>query len=511
MTLEHLLDAVDVTVDVRGSRHVAVSGLAVDSRRVAAGDVFFACEGQRQDGHRFIGEAIARGAAAVVVERDDYRRAGDVPFVVTPAVRRCLAAMAARFYGEPSRRLVALAVTGTNGKTTTTYLLEAIWRASGASAGVIGTINQRYAGVARPAPLTTPDALDLQRILAAMLAAGVEAVAVEVSSHALALDRVHGCHWDAAVFTNLTHDHLDFHRDLEDYYAAKARLFQEHLRRSEKAARVAVVGVDNVFGRRLAGEIDGRVVTFGSTPAADVHPLEVRQTLRGMEGTVSVLGVPLRVSSALIGVHHLQNIMAAAGTARGLGLPLDVVEAGIRDCGTPPGRLERVSSCAGPAVFVDYAHTPDALEGAIAALRALCAGRLITVFGCGGDRDRSKRPLMGEVAARLSDVVIVTSDNPRTEDPEGILSDIEPGIRRGGLAPVGASAARAQASGYIREPDRRAAIAQALEIAGSADVVLIAGKGHEDYQIIGTERRHFDDREEVRTLLRGWSANEATA
>jgi len=499
MTLEQLLDAVDVAADIQGPRHVTVSGLAVDSRRVAAGDVFFACQGERQDGHRFVAEAIARGAAAVVAERSD-RGSNGVPFVVTLAVRRCLALMAARFYGEPSRKLTALAVTGTNGKTTTTYLLEAIWRAHGVSTGVIGTINYRYGDVVSPSPLTTPDALELQRILAAMVVADVKAVAVEVSSHALALDRVCGCHWDAAVFTNLTHDHLDFHRDLEAYYEAKARLFHDHLRRSEKSERVAVVGTDNAFGKRLAGEIDGRVIPFGRAPAADVHPLDVRQTLRGMEGTVSVLGTPLRVSSALIGVHHLQNLMAAAGAARGLGLPVEVIEAGIRECGTVPGRLERVGRSSGTAVFVDYAHTPDALEGAIAALRTLCGGRVITVFGCGGDRDRTKRPLMGEVAARASDVVIVTSDNPRTEDPEAILCDIEPGVRRGGLAAVAASAVRAGERGYIRESDRRSAIALALDVAGAADVILVAGKGHEDYQIIGAERRHFDDRDEVRAL-----------
>ncbi len=499
MTLEQLLDAVDVAADVHGARHVAVSGLAVDSRRVAAGDLFFACQGQHQDGHRFIAEAIARGAAAVVAERND-RGGAAVPFVVTRAVRRCLALMAARFYDEPSRRLVALAVTGTNGKTTTTYLLEGIWRARGMATGVVGTISYRYGDVVRPSPLTTPDALELQRLLADMVAAGVEAVAVEVSSHALALDRVRGCHWDAAVFTNLTHDHLDFHPDLEAYYASKARLFHDHLRASGKAQRVAVVGIDNAYGRRLAAEIEGRVITFGRDRTADVHPLDVRQTLRGMEGTISVLGAPLRLSSALIGVHHLQNVMAAAAAAGGLGLPIDVIEAGLRACSTVPGRLERVGSSSGAAVFVDYAHTPDALEGAIAALRALCAGRVITVFGCGGDRDRTKRPVMGEVAARTSDVVIVTSDNPRTEDPEAILSDIEPGIRRGDLAPVSAAALRAGERGYVREPDRRTAIALALDIAGVADVVLIAGKGHENYQIVGAERRHFDDRDEVRAL-----------
>jgi UDP-N-acetylmuramoyl-L-alanyl-D-glutamate--2,6-diaminopimelate ligase len=499
MTLEQLLDAVDVAADVRGARHVTVSGLAVDSRRVTTGDVFFACQGQRQDGHRFIAEAVARGAAAIVAERNDHG-SHTVPFVVTLAVRRCLALMAARFYGEPSRRLVALAVTGTNGKTTTTYLLESIWRVRGAATGVVGTISYRYGEVVRPSPLTTPDALDLQRMLADMVAAGVETVAVEVSSHALTLDRVRGCHWDAAVFTNLTHDHLDFHADLEAYYASKARLFHDHLRGSEKPGRIAVVGIDNPYGQRLAAEIEGRVITFGRAPTADVHPLDVHQSLRGMEGTVSVLGAPLRLSSSLIGVHHLQNVMAAAATARGLGLPMDVIEAGIRACGTVPGRLERVGAGAGPAVFVDYAHTPDALEGAIAALRALCAGRVVTVFGCGGDRDRAKRPIMGEVAARASDVVIVTSDNPRTEEPDSILSDIEPGVRRGGLVPVAAGTVRAGERGYIRESDRRAAIALALDVAGVDDVVLIAGKGHEDYQIIGAERRHFDDRDEVRAL-----------
>jgi UDP-N-acetylmuramoyl-L-alanyl-D-glutamate--2,6-diaminopimelate ligase len=500
MTLDQLLAAVDVDRKIFGPSSVIVTGLAVDSRRVAPGNLFFACPGQRDAGERFVPDAVTRGAAGVVAARRDPSW-GPVPVVVTAQVRRSLALMAARFHGEPTRSLTAVAVTGTNGKTTFTYLMEAVWRAAGVPAGVVGTINYRYGDTVIPAPLTTPEAPELQAVLAAMVAAGVRGVAVEASSHALTSDRVRGCQWDAAVFTNLTHDHLDFHGDLETYYLAKAALFVDHLAASTKRDPVAVIGVDDPFGRRLAAAIRGRLITFGRDPSATVHPLVLEETLDGIRGSLSVAGEEMEVVSSLIGGHHVSNLLAVAAAAHGIGLPHDAIVAGIRACTSVPGRLERVG--AGPefAVFVDYAHTPDALEGSLRALRALCRGRMITVFGCGGDRDRTKRPLMGEAAGRLSDLVIVTSDNPRTEDPLGILGQIEPGIERGGLARLGAEALRAGARGFVREADRREAIALALGLARRGDVVLIAGKGHEDYQIVGTERRHFDDRAEVRSLL----------
>lgn len=500
MTLDDLLDAIDVPTEVLGPRNVGIAGLSADSRRVRAGDLFFACPGEREDGHRFVPDAIARGAHAVVVERAEPAWQS-VPLVVTSAVRRSLALVAAHFLGHPSRKLGAIAVTGTNGKTTVTYLLEAMWRAHGVPTGVIGTINYRHGDSIRPAPLTTPDALELQRELAVMAADGVGGVVVEVSSHALVLERVRACHWDAAVFTNLSHDHLDFHGDLEAYYQAKAALFLDHLPQSAKKDPVAIVCVDDAHGRRLASEIRGRLVTFGRDPSATVHPLHIEESLSGLRGSLSVAGEPVQVASSLIGGQHVLNLLAAAGAAYGIGLPRSSIEAGIRACPRVPGRLEPVETGSDVVVFVDYAHTPDALEGALKALRPLCSGRLVTVFGCGGDRDRGKRPLMGEIAGRRSDVVILTSDNPRTEDPLGILTEIEPGIERAGAQRLGAEALANGGSGYVREPDRRRAIALALEVARAGDVVLVAGKGHEDYQIIGTERLPFDDRAELRAVL----------
>ncbi len=497
MTLGYLLDAVDASVEVLGSGSVAISGLALDSRRVRPGDVFFARLGQHADGHRFVSEAIRRGAAAVVATHADAAWQA-VPVVVAADVPRCLARMAARFHGDPSRALTAVGVTGTNGKTTVTYVIEAIWRAAGIPAGVIGTIGYRHAGTVHPAPLTTPEAPDLQAEFAGMVGDGVQAVAVEVSSHALALGRVQGCHWDAAVFTNLSHDHLDFHHDLESYYRAKASLFLELLPASAKPDPVAVINVDDPYGRRLAREFHGRRVTFGWDPAATVHPRDLDRTLDGIRGTLSVAGDTVRVESALVGDPHVDNLMAAAGVAHGLGVSHAAIAAGFRACTLVPGRVERIASGNGVAVFVDYAHTPDALERVLSTLRPLCGGRLVSVFGCGGDRDRAKRPMMGEVAGRLSDAVILTSDNPRTEDPVAILRDIEAGVARAGLAQAALAGLCDGHRGYAVESDRRRALAMALNVARPGDIVVVAGKGHEDYQIVGPERRSFDDRTEVR-------------
>jgi UDP-N-acetylmuramoyl-L-alanyl-D-glutamate--2,6-diaminopimelate ligase len=501
MTLGNLLDAVDIETEVLGRHDITISGLTVDSRRVRAGDIFFALGGQHEDGHRFVQRAIAEGAIAVVATRREAAWGG-VPVVVTRQVRRCLGLMAARFYGDPSRRLTAAAVTGTNGKTTVTYLLEAIWQANGTPAGVIGTINYRDAGNLRAASLTTPEALDLQAELAAMVQRGVRGVAIEVSSHALALERVRGCHWDVAVFTNLSHDHLDFHGDLESYFQAKATLFHDYLCASAKPDRVAVINVDDPRGVRLAREIRGRLVTFGRSAGATVYPLEVEQTLSGIRGALSVGGERVAMESSLIGAPHLDNLMAAAGAAHGLGLPMSAVETGFRDCAVVPGRMERVHTADGFSVFVDYAHTPHALEGALLSLRSITVGRIITVFGCGGDRDSTKRPVMGEIAGRLSDSVVLTSDNPRTEDPYGILRDIERGIAETSLARIEPGALTAGESGYAVDVDRRRAIGLALGGARPGDSILVAGKGHEDYQLVGTDRRRFDDRAEVRRLLR---------
>jgi len=476
---------------------VDVSGIATDSRAVRPGDVFFALAGRRTDGRRHAAEAVARGARALVAET--LVDVDGVTRIVTDAVRPLLGLAAARLAGDPSAGVVLAGVTGTNGKTTTTWLLEAIWRAAGHRPGVIGTIAYRYDGTSRPAPFTTPEAPALQGLLAEMRSAGTTHVAMEVSSHALALDRVAGTRFDAAVFTNLTRDHLDFHGTLDAYLAAKARLFLEMLPAGGKADPVAVVNADDPAGATLLARVGTRAVGYAVRARAAVRPAGVESTLAGMRGRLDLGGRTVPFACRLVGAPHLENVLAAAATAWALGVPPDAIVAGLAAAAPPPGRLEQI---AGPGftVVVDYAHSPDALARCLAVLRPLTSGRLITVFGCGGDRDRGKRPLMGEAAARASDVVVLTSDNPRTEAPERIIADVEAGIRATDLPRLAAPAGDGR--GWLVEPDRRTAIALAVRAARPGDLVLVAGKGHEDYQIVGTEKRHFDDREEVARALR---------
>jgi UDP-N-acetylmuramoyl-L-alanyl-D-glutamate--2,6-diaminopimelate ligase len=495
MRLASLLDGLGA-VTVEGDAQVDVQGVAANSRRVRPGDVFFALAGHATDGRRYVAEALARGASAIVA--DGPVDAPGAVRVRCAAPRRLLALAAARLAGDPSDALTVVGVTGTNGKTTTTYLLEGIWRAAGISTGVIGTVDYRFLDERRPAPFTTPEAPELQAMLAEMRRHGVTHVAIEVSSHALAQQRADGLRFDAAAFTNLTRDHLDFHRDLEAYYAAKARLFHELLPASGKSGAVAVVNVDSAEGARLAAEVRGRCVRVGRAPTVEVRLGEVESTLAGTRGVLVFGGRPQRFASPLVGAPHAENVALAAATAWALGVAPDVVAAGIASATPPPGRVERIPG-PGFTVVVDYAHSPDALDRLLAAVRPLTSGSVITVFGCGGDRDRGKRPLMGEAAARSSDLVVVTSDNPRTEDPRQILADIEPGVRRAGLMPLARAAAGVR--GYVVEPDRTAAITLAVGMARPGDLVVVAGKGHEDYQIIGTEKRHLDDREEVRRAL----------
>jgi UDP-N-acetylmuramoyl-L-alanyl-D-glutamate--2,6-diaminopimelate ligase len=480
-----------------GVGDVEVRGVAVDSRRVRPGDVFFALAGTREDGHRHARDAVARGAVAVVAE-DAVDVSGAV-VVRAEAARSLLGRAAARLAGDPTAVLTVVGVTGTNGKTTTTYLLEEIWRAAGRSAGVVGTIAYRFAGTSEAAPLTTPDAVTLQGLFARMRAAGTTHVAIEVSSHALEQDRVAGTRFDAAVFTNLTRDHLDFHGDVERYFAAKARLFTEHLPRGGKPDPVAVVNVDDPAGARLLATLRTRAVPVGRGPRAAVRPHAVETDLSGMRGEIDLDGTRLPFRARLIGAPHVENVLAAAATAWALGVAPEAIAAGLAAAAPPPGRLEQIDG-PGFTVLVDYAHTPDALERSLEVLRALTAGRLIAVFGCGGDRDRGKRPLMGAAAARIADVVVLTSDNPRTERPEAIIAEIEAGVRDAGM-PALAPRAMGTGRGYVVEPRRAEAIALAVALARPGDVLLVAGKGHEDYQIVGMEKRPFDDRDAVRRAL----------
>ncbi len=491
------------SVQIQGSVDVEISHLAYDSRLASPGALFFALPGTKNDGARFIDQARERGACAVVAPPGTVV-SGQVTTIFSDTPRVLLGLMADRFYGSPSARLTLIGVTGTSGKTTTTYLLEAIWQAMGWSTGVIGTVNYRYQNRELPAPFTTPEAVELQELLSTMAAHQVSHVVMEVSSHALAQERVQGCRWNGALFTNLGRDHLDFHCDLEDYFVAKSRLFLQALAASPKPNRFAVINADDPWGTILLTKpIPGRVLTYGLRPGVTVSARNVEKSFQGLRGVLQFTGEEVEFSSTLIGEPHLYNILAAATVAHALGVPAARIAAGIVRCTNVPGRLEAIAAGQPFNVLVDYAHKPDAIEKVLSSVRQLTTNRLLTVFGCGGDRDRGKRPLMGEAAGRLSDIVILTSDNPRTEDPWQIIAEAEAGLIQAGQRKVLETEAIASLQrGYLVVADRRAAIRAALTGARSGDVVVIAGKGHEDYQIIGTSKHHFDDREEVRNCLR---------
>jgi UDP-N-acetylmuramoyl-L-alanyl-D-glutamate--2,6-diaminopimelate ligase len=493
-----LLEGVRVLA-VDGDPLVAVSGITLDSRLAAPGSCFVALPGTKVDGVRFAGEAIARGVAAVVAPTPvEPLLRGRAVWVHAEDPTAAFASIAAAFHGRPFQRLVLLGVTGTNGKTTVTWLLDGALAAGGHVPGVVGTIGYRFGGSSVPATHTTPDALALNDLGARMVAAGVTHVAMEVSSHALALGRISGLRFRGAAFTNLSRDHLDFHRTFEDYERAKLRLFREHL----EPGATAVIALDDAAGERFARaarEARATVVRFSTRPGtpAELGLEEARYGAGGTDALLRCFGERLKARIPIIGQHNLANLLAAVGLAWAAGVaPADAVR-GAASVAVVPGRLERVPVREGIYAFVDYSHTPDALGHALATLRPLCRGRLWVLFGCGGDRDRGKRPVMGRVAAG-ADRVVLTSDNPRTEDPEAILDEIEPGLREAGLRRVELARLGDEAGAYAREVDRRAAIAAMVAQASDGDVLLVAGKGHEDYQVVGREKRRFDDREEVR-------------
>ncbi|MEW6182596.1 MAG: UDP-N-acetylmuramoyl-L-alanyl-D-glutamate--2,6-diaminopimelate ligase [Bacillota bacterium] len=458
------------------------AGLAYDSRRVEPGFVFFAIQGFQLDGHDYVGDAVQRGAAAVVVEKDIEEPAGVAVFRV-PDSRAALASAAARFYGYPAQRLRMVGVTGTNGKTTTTHLISAIYGAQGEKVGLIGTLCARIGDVVVPEERTTPESLELQALLRRMADAGVTVAVMEVSSHALALQRVAGVEYDVAVFTNLTQDHLDFHKDLEDYFRTKELLFTGlKAPAGKQGSKLAVVNADDRYGVRLASTSGGRVLTYGVENPAGVRARDIVLKESGADFTVEGTWgkTPLRLK--LAGGFNVYNALAAFATGFAEGFPPGDVARALENAGSVPGRFERVDAGQDFTVVVDYAHTPDGLENVLRAARALARGKVVVVFGCGGDRDSTKRPLMGEAAGRLADFAVVTSDNPRSEDPRKIIAAVETGVRSAGQ------------TRYIIEPDRRKAIKEAFTRAQPGDIVVLAGKGHEDYQIIGTQKIPFDDR-----------------
>ncbi len=478
-----------------------INGIKVDSRAVAPGDLFVALRGSNVDGHAFLAEAAAFGAVALLVE-EEPAAAGLPPAVVVPDTRRALAPIALRFFGDPARELKLIGVTGTNGKTSTTFLSESILAAAGKRTGLIGTVEVRYAGERQRAINTTPESLELQRLLRDMCTRGVDAAVMEVSSHGLALGRVAGVGFDVAALTNLTQDHLDFHGDMQAYADAKARLFRHHL----KPGGVGVVNLDDPQAERfLAAAHAGGARTLGVTrrpgASAEVRVEAAQVSLSGVRARLALPSGPLELALPLVGDFNVENLAVAVGIALGLGIAPDAIARGVAACPQVPGRMERVASPApgAPVVLVDYAHTPDAVEKVLRAVRPLTEGRVIAVFGCGGDRDRSKRPRMAEAVARFADRAVLTSDNPRTEDPQAILREVEQGL--GSMRRVEPRALASTEHAFSSLLDRREAIQLAIRIAGRGDSVVIAGKGHEDYQIVGRERLPFDDREEARRAL----------
>ncbi|MDU0460162.1 MAG: UDP-N-acetylmuramoyl-L-alanyl-D-glutamate--2,6-diaminopimelate ligase [Geobacteraceae bacterium] len=498
MTLQQLLENLP-GIEIHGDTSVNIGTLTCDSRKAGAGALFFALPGTTADGHGFIAKAVAAGAAAVVLENADFAPEG-VPWIKVADGRAAMGLISSRFNGDPTAGRPLIGITGTNGKTTTTYLIEAILAAAGIPAAVLGTISYRFGDRTIAASHTTPESTELQSAFRQLAEAGARAFVMEVSSHALEQKRVDGCHFDVGVFSNLTRDHLDYHGTMESYLQAKQRLFSELLRPSAlKPFRRAAVNLDDQYGSAIASCSSCPVITYGIRGECDVRPADIVSSVNGISGSLVTPKGSFSFSSKLLGSFNLSNILAAASAGIGLDLPLEAIKGGIENHATVPGRMERVENPYGVTCLVDYAHTGDALENVLSTLKEIATARIITVFGCGGDRDNGKRPIMGRIAAEMSDLAIVTSDNPRTEHPSLILEQI-----RAGITPLGMReycldelANCFTEKGFVTQENRREAIRLAARLANAGDIILLAGKGHEDYQIIGTVKHHFDDREEA--------------
>jgi UDP-N-acetylmuramoyl-L-alanyl-D-glutamate--2,6-diaminopimelate ligase len=497
MQLQELLAALNLPLPKSAALDPTVKGLTTNSQAVGPGDVFIGMPGTRVDGGDFWASALAAGAVAAVVSPEAAAKAQAATGLVlaAPDMNAACAQLAAKFYDYPAQKLKMIGVTGTNGKTTTTHLIEYLLNASDQLTALLGTLYTRWKGFEQVAAHTTPFPVDLQRQLAAAATAGCKVGIMEVSSHALAQGRALECPFEVAVFTNLTQDHLDYHADMEEYFQAKALLFSPAYLKGR-----AIVNRDDAYGQRLIAQLATwgadhcwtysatESITDGTTPA-DLRTSGLTYSAAGVSGTLHTPHGDRPFTSPLVGQFNLANLLAAVGAALQVGVDLDLIVSVLPGFGGVPGRMEQVQVKPDQdiSVIVDYAHTPDSLENLLNAARPFISGQMICVFGCGGDRDRTKRPLMGGIAARLADIAIVTSDNPRTEDPAQILQDVVAGVT--------------DRSGVTVEADRAAAIHAAIAMAKPGDGILIAGKGHEDYQILGTEKIHFDDREQARSAL----------
>ena len=482
-----------------------ITSIHYRSNEVRPGGMFFAIKGNQTDGHRYIDDAVSNGAAVVVVDAAQPVNEIDAVVVCVEDTRKALAAVSSVFFNNPSEKLYLIGITGTNGKTTTAYLVEQLLLETGYDVGVISTINYRFHGKVYENPLTTPESSDLQRILAEMAAAGVTHVVMEVSSHGVALDRIYHCWFDMGIYINLSQDHLDFHETMEAYWLCKKRFFTDYLMAGPKQNKaVAVINTDNPKGMELASIMkSAKVVSVGSRATNDVCARDVRFDQHGMSGEIRFSDNDVCFKSGLIGRYNLENILCAAGAAQALNISPEAAAHGIESFENVPGRLERIPNESDRHVFIDYAHTPDALENVLTTLKEVISGRLICVFGCGGDRDKAKRPQMGKIAGRISDFVVITSDNPRTENPEAIIEEIRIGVAGDSRLEYSKTEVENGFSekGFIIEPDREKAIHLGIRISRPDDTVLIAGKGHEDYQIIGTMTIPFDDKEKASAAL----------
>ena len=461
-----------------------VKGISCNSKDVLDGYVFVAIRGNREDGHKFIKEAINKGARVVIIQSTEYRvqSTEEALFILVKDTRKALATLATEFYGNPSRKIKVIGITGTNGKTTASYLLEELLKKARFLPAVIGTINYRFKDKIIPAKNTTPGPIELQSLLAGMLKEGINYCIMEVSSHALDQERTEGIDFHSAIFTNLTQDHLDYHKTLENYFQAKAKLFKDI-----SPSSFVVINNDDRYGRRLKRLTCAEVITYGIKNKADVVAGDIRFDIKHTEFRLVSFKGEIDFKTKLIGRHNVYNILATVAWALRGGIDLFTIKSAIEEFSLVPGRLERIDSDRRFSIFVDYAHTEDALRNIILTLRQLSHKRIIVVFGCGGERDKTKRPKMGRTVSELSDYAIITNDNPRSEDPSEIIQDIKKGIRKRNFCVI---------------PDRLRAIKRALSLAKSGDIVLVAGKGHENYQILKDRRIHFDDCETIRECLK---------
>jgi len=491
MKITDLIKGLDI--EATGDGESEISGIIYDSRNAFKNCLFAALHGSKEEGKKYINDAVSKGAAAVLT--DDKTNAennpllGNTTWLFCNNVSETMGKVSSRFFKDPSASMKIFAVTGTNGKTTITYLLENIFRDMHIKLGVIGTISYRYGSIDIPALNTTPQSADIHKMLRKMKDLGADGAAMEVSSHGLVQNRISGCNIDAAIFTNLTRDHLDYHKTMEEYKKAKFLLFEKYLKESGKKNKFSIINSDDRYGNELIKIVEGDIITYGIDSDADIRATDISMSRDRTEFSIVTAGKKIRIKTKLVGKYNIYNIIAAVGCAVSQNADISKIVESIEKFRPAPGRFETINAGQPFMAVVDYAHTPDALENVLSALKSISHEKIITVFGCGGDRDRLKRPLMGEISCRLSDYTVITSDNPRSENPERIILDVEVGFQR------------MKCSNYEVVIDRAPAIEKAIDLCGKNDILLVAGKGHEDYLIIGDKKIHFSDREVITDLL----------